>query len=136
MTRAAYLDTTVALYAVGRPSAYRDVSRRVLESAQAGDLVLHGSVELIQEFTFHRMRVSDRRASVIQARSLASLLLLHSFDVEVLSRSMELVESTPVRGRDAVHAATALTHGLTEILSLDNAFDGVPGLTRVDPKDL
>lgn len=35
-----------------------------------------------------------------------------------------------------MHAATALAHGFTEIVSADTDFDDVPGLTRIDPADL
>lgn len=40
-----------------------------------------------------------------------------------------------VGGRDAVHAATALTRGIPMVLSPDVGFDHVPGLERVDPTD-
>ena len=40
-----------------------------------------------------------------------------------------------VRGRDAVHAATALDAGFDTIVSTDRDFDGIPGLTQRDPRD-
>ena len=42
----------------------------------------------------------------------------------------------PVRGRDAVHAATALLAGFTEIVSADKDLGSVPGLRRLDPANL
>lgn len=38
-----------------------------------------------------------------------------------------------MRGRDAVHAATALAYGIPVVASPDPAFDGVPGIRRLDP---
>lgn len=35
--------------------------------------------------------------------------------------------------RDAIHVATCLHQGITEILSPDRAFEAVPGLRRIDP---
>lgn len=32
------------------------------------------------------------------------------------------------------HAATALEHGFTEIVTTDRDFDAVPGLARLDPE--
>jgi hypothetical protein len=56
--------------------------------------------------------------------------------IQELSRSMELVAtSEALGGRDAVHAATALVHGLQTIVSPDTAFDGIDGLYRLAPTD-
>lgn len=41
-----------------------------------------------------------------------------------------------VGGRDAVHAATALEAGISVIVSPDSDFDGIDGLSRIDPKSL
>lgn len=57
-----------------------------------------------------------------------------NFDREVLDLTLDLIERIPtIRGRDAVHAATAMAYGIDRIASTDPAFDGIPGLTRVDP---
>ena len=53
----------------------------------------------------------------------------------MLHASVELVQEI-LRGRDAVHAATALEHGLVTIISPDPDFDGAPGLTRIEPAAL
>ncbi len=58
------------------------------------------------------------------------------FDDIVLQAALHLIEETTVRGRDAVHAATALTQGINTIVSIDPTFDTVPGLTRCTPEDL
>jgi hypothetical protein len=108
----------------------------VVAAAGAGTIELHASIEMIQELSFHRMRKTDRRTAVRQARDAATLCVLHDFDVAVLDRALELIAtSKDLGGRDAVHAATALYHGLPEILSPDRAFDDVVGLSRVAPED-
>lgn len=75
----------------------------------------HASVELVQEFLFHRLRRVARAEAVAQARDVADLCVLHSVD------------------RDAVHAATALIDGFPAIVSPDRDFDFVVGLERIDP---
>ena len=61
---------------------------------------------------------------------------IFEFTEEVLLRSLALIrDHQTIRGRDAVHAATALTHGIETIISPDHAFDGIPGLRRQDPED-
>ena len=89
---------------------------------------------MVQEFVFHRMRRGDRRSAVRQANDVAGLCILHDFDGAVLRVALDLIaETDALGGRDAVHAATAVRHGLAIIISPDLAFDNVPGLRRIDP---
>ena len=128
------VDTAVLAYAVGADHPLRAGCRRIVEAAGAGDLELHASVEMVQEFVFHRMRRGDRRTAIKQARDVAALCVLHDFDRAVLQTALDLIaDSDDIGGRDAVHAATALRHGLSTIISPDRAFDDIPGLHRVDP---
>lgn len=137
MSRSAFLvDTAVLAYALGGSHTMKPVCERVVAVAGAGDIELHASVEMIQELLFHRMRKTDRHTAVRQARDAAALCVLHDFDDGVLYRAMELVAANEsLGGRDAVHAATALQHGLAVVLSPDRAFDAIIGLRRADPVD-
>jgi len=89
---------------------------------------------MIQEVVHHRLRLGgDRQAAVADARDVMASMTILNFDREVLNLSLELIERTAIRGRDAVHAATALAYGIEKIASPDPAFDGIPGLVRIDP---
>ncbi|TWD16844.1 type II toxin-antitoxin system VapC family toxin [Marihabitans asiaticum] len=93
------------------------------------------SVEGGQEFHFHRLRRTDPETAVRQFDLVDDLVTWHPFDVEVLHLARDLAAQNGVRGRDAVHAATALRAGFADIVSRDPDFDGIPGLTRLDPTD-
>ncbi len=89
---------------------------------------------MVQELAFHRLRkTNDRELAVADAQDMSSLFIVLNFDNEVLELSLDLIERTSIRGRDAVHAATALAYGIETIASSDAAFDGIPGLRRIDP---
>jgi predicted nucleic acid-binding protein len=135
MSRPAVLvDTAVLAYALGGAHPMQEPCERLIEAAGAGEIELHASVEMIQELLFHRMRKTDRQAALDQARDAAALCFLHDFDQAVLARALALVDSHPtLGGRDAVHAATAVEHGLAVIVSPDRAFDGIAGLRRSEP---
>lgn len=137
MTRAAFLvDTAVFAYALGGNHPMKQACTRVIAAAGEGDIELHASVEMIQELVFHRVRKTDRRTAVRQARDAATVCVLHDFDEAVLYGALDLIAtSESMGGRDAVHAATALRHGLLSILSPDHAFDAIVGLSRIDPVD-
>lgn len=136
-TPVALLDTAVLAYVFGNDHEFKQPCIMVMKAAQESRFRAHASVELVQELLFHRLRRTDRATAVAQARDTAEACVLHPFDEDVMSRMFELVTSNPrIGGRDAVHAATALRHGIPTIVSPDSAFDEIPGLPRVDPRRL
>lgn len=76
---------------------------------------------------------SGEAVALAEIREMEPLSIVLNVDHEILERSMDLIYATGIRGRDSVHAATALADGIETIASSDPAFDGIPGLKRVDP---
>lgn len=130
---AVLVDATVVLHALGEAQPQRDLCRAYLAGLWEGRGRAYASTEMIQEVVFHRMRRDDRATAATAAKKLLPLFIVLNFDHEVLDTGLGLIESTSVRGRDAVHAATALAYGIETIASSDPAFDGIPGIRRVDP---
>ncbi|AKU15124.1 type II toxin-antitoxin system VapC family toxin [Luteipulveratus mongoliensis] len=135
MADAAFLDTMVLAYAVGGAHEQRDACRAILERAADGVLDLHVSAEAVQELLFHRLRRTDRETALVQSRHVLAMCVIHPLDRDVLHDMLDLVERTEIRGRDAIHAATALAAGFDRIVTTDAAFDSVPGLRRIAPAD-
>ena len=129
------LDTTVALYPLGEDDPRRVPCRNLLTRVVAGEFRAYASTEMIQELVHHRLRkTGNKRVAVNNGKDLMSLCTMLAFDREVLELSLDLIERNPtVRGRDAVHAATAVAYGIERIASTDAAFDSIPGITRLDP---
>ena len=134
--RQLFLDSSVLLYAVGGASPQREACVAVIEAAQQGRAQLHLSVEAGQEFLFHRLRRDSRPAALAAFDTLSEFVDWHPFDVEVLLLARRLIEITAVRGRDAIHAATALRAGFDAIMTTDPDFEGIPDLRRLDPAEL
>lgn len=57
-------------------------------------------------------------------------------DDDVIDRALDLVATTPARGRDAFIAATALEAGFDRVVTTDARFVAVPGLEPVHPRDV
>lgn len=131
-----FIDSTVLLHAAGAQHAAREGSARWVRAGTEGLVVLHASVEAGQEYLFHRTRRRGPERAAQEFEALEELIVWHPFDQEVLRRTAALVATGTIGGRDAVHAATALAAGFTEIVSADRDFDRVPGLTRRAPDDL
>lgn len=138
MEDAVLLDSAIAIYALGGSHPYRDVCRSLMRAASQGEFRPYASVEMIQELVHHRLRrTGNRSLAAADGKDVSAVCTLLNFDREVLDLSLRLIERIPtIRGRDAVHAATALVHGIERIVSPDRAFDGIPGITRVEPADL
>lgn len=130
---AVLVDSTVLLHALGEVEPQRSRCRAFLGDLWSGAGRAYCSTEMLQEAVYHRLRRQDRSGAVESVRRSAPLFIVLNFDHEVLELALELIERTPIRGRDAVHAATALAYGISTIASSDPAFDAVPGLTRLDP---
>ena len=97
---ALFIDSNIALYAVGGPHRHKAACRDILEAATAGTVTLHASVELIQEVLHHRLRIDDRETAVAAARWLTDLCTVHPFTEDVARQMLELVATMNIRGRD------------------------------------
>jgi predicted nucleic acid-binding protein len=133
--RRLFVDTAVIVYATGGPHPERAACRRIIEAAEAGDIELHASVELVQEAVFHRTRRSGAVEAAALGRALLDLLVLHPVDATVMAGAIALLESGTLRGRDGLHAATALTRGFAAIVTTDRDFAEVPGLGMLTPAE-
>ena len=128
-----FVDPSVLLVASGGENPWRDPCRAVLAAVAMGRARLHLSVEGGQEYLFHRLRRVEGAQAVAEFEQLDRLAHWHDFDADILRASADLVLRGHARGRDAVHAATALAAGFTTIVSGDADFNGIPGLVRRDP---
>lgn len=130
-------DTAVFVHAVGGEHPYREPCRAILGRARTGELRGDASIALVQEFVHQRARrTGDRAEAVRRARLIPALCRLHDVERRSLARALELFARHPaLTARDASFAALALDRGIPAILSPDRAFDGIDGLTRVDPLD-
>ncbi|MDR1294727.1 MAG: type II toxin-antitoxin system VapC family toxin [Bifidobacteriaceae bacterium] len=135
MTLRLFLDTSVLLYALGAVHPARGPCRAIVRAASDGLAELHVSIEAVQEVLFHRMRRTNRSSAVSVAIDVMSLAHCHPLNAAVMTRACELTVVSPIRGRNAIHAATALIHGFASIVTLDTDFAHVPGLAAVTPID-
>lgn len=137
MENAVLIDTTIGVYTLGEDDPRRKPCRDLLSRAVLGEFRLYASVEMVQELVHHRLRkTGNRHTATADGHNLSAACTLLNFDREVLELSLELIEKVPtIRGRDAVHAATAIAYGIERIATTDRAFDDIPGITRIDPTE-
>lgn len=131
--RRLFLDTAVLALARGGDHDQREACRAIVRMAATRSAELHVSAEAVQELLFHRMRRVDRLTAVAETTDVCDLVVIHPVDRRELDRALHLVATSPLRGRDALHAATALLSGFDSLVSPDADFDLAPGLMRLEP---
>lgn len=127
-------DTTVLVYAVGAEHPLRHPSRRLVEAVGDGRLEATTTVEVIHEFVHVRARRRGRSDAAERGRELLRLLgpLVTPGDAE-LAAALQMFGTHERLGMfDAVLAATAMACGAEALVSADQAFADVPGLTYLD----
>lgn len=135
MTRV-YIDSNVLLYAVGEESPFREPCRRLLRHVASGDLAGETSILTVQEVVHHRQRRGDGAPASHGRDVLAICSATHPLDRSITLAALALMDGHPRLGTgDAIHAATALAHGMETLVSADGDFDGIAGIERVDPLD-
>ena len=133
-----FIDTAVIMYAAGAQHALQQPCIRVMDHVSAGALDATTSVEVIQEI-LHRY-LSVRRPDVgsrVARQTLDIFAPVLPISHALMRRVPDLAARYPtLSARDLVHVATCVHEGISEIVSPDQAFNGVAELRRLDPVEL
>ncbi len=128
-----FIDSNIPMYLVGAPHPHKTDSKRWLEDLVNGRERLVTDAEVLQEI-LHRY-VSIKRPDAIQPAFSALLGVVDEVfgvDQAAVERAKVIVLSQKgISARDAVHLAIMQTQGINRILSFDQGFDGVAGITRL-----
>lgn len=131
------VDTTVLVYAVGDDHPLKKPCQRIVEAVARGDADATTTAEVIQQFVHVRARRRGRQDAAELGRVWADLLSpLVELNETDLRRGLRLFERhEPLGSFDAVLAAAALERRADALVSADSAFEAVPKLRHVDPRD-
>lgn len=134
------LDVNVPVYAAGQIHPYKEACVWVMTEIAEGRLAVAIDTEMIQEILY--------RYGVLQRWAIAVAVATHLLDLvptvyPVLPADARLAielfgryAPQGVKARDLLHVAVMQNNGLTKILSTDEHFDRVEGVTRLDPQEL
>jgi predicted nucleic acid-binding protein len=130
-----FIDTSILMYAAGGEHPLRDPCRRIVNAIGDRSLDAATSTEVIQEI-LHRA-VAVRRADegiALAGRSMDLFAPVLPITHALMRRVPDIVARYPsLDARDAVHVATCIHEGISEIVSADRGFDQVTELRRIDP---
>ena len=128
-----FVDSNVPMYLIGAAHPHKADAQRLLERLISERRRLVTDAEVLQEI-LHRY-VALRRRDAIQPAFDALLAVVDQVfpvDRAVVDRAKTIVLGTDrLSARDAVHLAVIEQQGITQILSFDAGFDGLPGIERL-----
>jgi predicted nucleic acid-binding protein len=128
-----FVDSNVPMYVAGREHPLRDPARRFLERARAGDLDICTSTEVLQEilYRYAALKRLDVAAAVYDLFVQLCPVVLPVTLADTDRAKSLLIDTRNVSARNAVHAAVMLNNDVPEVATFDEAFDRIPGITRV-----
>ena len=132
------LDTNIPMYAAGRDHPLREPARRVIRAVVAGDIDAYTDAEVLQEILYRYFSAGERSHALAVFDNFYQVMAGRVLPVEVddVVRARALAEANPtLSARDYVHWAVMIRNGLATIITADRHFDGIVGITRVDPAD-
>ena len=131
-----FIDTGVIMYAAGVRHPLREPCRTLLDRLAEGSVDAVTSAEVIQEI-FQRFNRMDQETGAAMAEAALDLFdPVLAVPDEVMRRIPELAFDHPgISARDLIHVATCQAYGIETIVSPDEGFDEIRGITRVDPSD-
>jgi predicted nucleic acid-binding protein len=126
-----FVDSNIPMYLVGAEHPNKERSRQLLEVAIAARERLVTDAEAFQEI-LHRYVAIGRREAIEPAWNALRRVVDEVYPValEDVERARDLVLTSRLRARDALHVAVMQRHGSVEILTFDAAFDSMPGIRR------
>ncbi len=126
-----YLDSNVfihpALYNDAKAVAAASILKRIKEGAEPA---LTAALT-IDEVAYVIQKHASRQAALRVARAVLAFpgLTITPTTVDDVRAALDLMDQAPhPQARDAIHAATALRHGATIVVSDDDIFAKIPGL--------
>jgi predicted nucleic acid-binding protein len=128
-----FVDANVLIYAATEGPA-REGCARVLTAVATGAAEGRTSPAVLEEVWHVAERRYQGRLDGLVERAVAIFSPLLPVTEEALVRALA-IDAPSLGANDKLHAGTCAAEGIGVVLTADAAFDGVPGLQRVDPFD-
>jgi uncharacterized protein len=127
-----FVDSNVPMYVAGRSHPLREPARRFLARAQAGDVDICTSTEVLQEilYRYAALKRLDLASGVYDlfVQLCPTVLPVTLADTDRAKLLLTTVDG--LTARDAVHAGVMLNHDVTQIATFDESFDRIEGVER------
>lgn len=126
------VDSNIPMYLVGGDHPNRARTHAALLGIAAEGERLVTDAEVLQEI-LHRYVLTERVHLLDEAFKAILDLTVHIYPMERedVILAAEVVRTSKLSARDAIHVAVMRRRGITRILSFDRGFDGIDGIERI-----
>jgi len=136
LTEPVLLDSNIPMYAAGREHPLREPAQRIVLAVVSGELDAYTNAEVLQEILARYLRSGQPSTAFAVFDAFQRLMNGRVLPIEAddVVRARVLAEEQPsLSPRDYVHWAVMIGHGIRTIVTADSHFDGLEGITRLDP---
>ena len=129
-----FIDTNIFMYAIGSSHSFREPSQQLIRMIQEEKIKAIINVEILQEvlYRYHAINKAQIGYDLFEML-LQSFPVIWSVSKEDLLEAKKIQEKYNIKIRDAIHAATMKSNGITRLISTDKEFDHVDIVIRIDP---
>ncbi len=127
-----YIDASVFIQAILRDDQN---SKKVLQKIVRKEIDGITTVLSWDELVYILEKFINKNIAVVEGRKFLIFPNLRFVDAkkEIIMKAQKLIEEYDLRPRDAIHAATAISLNISEMISEDDDFDKVKELKRISP---
>ena len=139
MSPAVFIDASVPIYAAGVESVYKQSCARVLTLAADRPEVFVTDAGVLQEILHRYVAAgqSDLGSKVVSSFAQVMEGRIEAVAAADVLKAAGMPEDLPGLGaRVLLHSAVMLRVGADRVVSVDNGFDLIPQVTRLDPLDV
>ena len=135
------MDTSIPIYAAGKPSDHKETCTKLLEKVEKGELKAAIDAEVIQEilYRFHRLGMPRQglELSGHVLRLSIRVLPVVRRDIDEAILLFSKYSSKGIPPRDTLHTAVMLNNSMTKVITVDRHFGGIiKEVQRVEPESL
>lgn len=132
-----FMDVNVPMYAAGQPHRYQSPCRQIMKAIAEERLSAVIDTEIIQEILYRYGALQRWEIAVSMAIDVMTLtptiLPVTEQEIRLTVDMFDRYAKKGATARDLIHVAVMKTNELAEIISVDEHFDMVDGIQRIDP---
>jgi len=133
-----FIDTNIIMYSAGKEHKFKEKCLKILKCADNYENEYYLNTEVFQEILYRYSSIGKRDFAIELVSDMLELFdNILPVDVEDIYLSVSLMKKYEwLLSRDGIIIANMVNNGIKEIISVDNDFDGIEEINRVDPMDL
>lgn len=130
-----YLDANIFIYSLGNVDKKTKACIQILDGIIKGKMEACTSLLTWDEFFYAIRKQMDKEKAIEESKRFLEFpnLILLRVTEETIEKAHLLAAQYNLRPRDAIHAASAITNNIKEIISDDPDFDRIKELKRIKP---